>query len=147
MQKKIIILIAGMCLLSGCSNGSSEPEVIIKSLNIGSAISSAKELTTLKYEYVDFGQYEKGAEKVSIPFIGDKEIPLTKDEIIFTYSGTICVGFNLEEIVPVVDEESRIITVKIPEPIVLSHTPNHEAEKYYEIKGSVLTSRQDAVNT
>ncbi|GEM_PF-4965749 len=39
-----------------------------------------------------------------------------------------------------------VLPLSIPEPVVLSHTPNPDASNYYELKGSVLTSRTDAVN-
>ncbi len=141
IKKKTMLLLVSACLLTcGCSQQKTE------SLNVFSAISTARELTTLKYEYMDFGTYQKDAETVSLPIIGEKEIPLTKDEFIFTYGGTICIGFHLEDIVPVVDENTKTITVKIPEPVILSHTPNHEAEKTYVIKNSVMTSTNEAID-
>ena len=117
----------------------------MKSLNISSVISSARELTTLKYEYTDFGVYEE--DTADIPLLGKVGIPLTKNEFIFTYGGTICVGFQLKDVIPQVDVENKIITIEVPEPIVLSHTPNHDSDGVYVIKNSILTSSQEEITS
>ncbi|HAJ97565.1 MAG TPA: hypothetical protein DCO72_07500 [Ruminococcus sp.] len=145
-MRKSYRLIFPFLLFALCACGKkAEPQVDIKTLNVSSVISSARELTTLKYEYTDFGTYEREAEKIDIPLIGKADIPMTKEEFIFTYGGTICVGFQLEDVVPQVDEENKVITIEVPEPIVLSHTPNHDADGVYVIKNSIKTNTSEKI--
>ena len=70
MSARRLLTAAALLLLipfTGCGQGSPEP--ILSSLNVSTAISSARELTTLKYEYTDFGSYEREADTVKVPIL------------------------------------------------------------------------------
>ena len=136
--KKLSVLLVSVCMLTtGCSQQKT------KALNILSAISTARELTTLKYDYVKLDTYEIDTNSVlsSVPIIGD----LQKTQVLYTCAGTICVGFQLEDIVPVVDETAKTITVKVPEPVILSDTTSSDKEKIYFVKDSKFTSTQEKI--
>ena len=138
----IAVLFAAALLTTGCSSSKQS------SLSIGSVIKTEKELSTLTYEYTDFGVYQVEAKTVDIPLIGTANIPLTDDEVFFTYGGAIKVGFKLDDIEPEVDEATKTITITVPEPTILSHTPNHDVEKMYIPKERVLgTSSEERFNS
>lgn len=144
MRTAALITSLGICFgITGC--GKKEPEEAVRSLNISGTISAAKELTTLKYEYTDFGVYEKEANQVSLPVLGTVDVPLTKDQLIFTFGGTISIGFDLNDVTETVDDTAKTITIEIPEPTVLSHTPNHDVEQVYSLQQSITTSTTDQI--
>ena len=95
--------------------------------------------------YQNFGTYERDAQTVNIPGFGSAAIPLTKEEFIFTYGGTICVGFDLTDIVPVVNEVQKTITIQVPEAKILSHTPDHTKDDVYIISQSVMSSTKEKI--
>lgn len=155
MMKKVIIIAVAALLIVVTAFGIfsffnkgveiQTPEEVIHTLSVASSISSVQELTTLKYEYQDFGTYKREAQTVNIPGLGAAAIPLTKEEFIFTYGGTICVGFDLTDIEPVVDEEQKTITIQIPEAKVLSHTPDHKKDHVYIISQSIMSSTSEKI--
>jgi len=145
MKTLAVIGLAGL-MMTGCKKDNNDPEVIMSSINVGNTISKAGELVTLKYEYTDFGTYEKDSDSINMPFGLDINIPLTKEKIIFTYGGTISVGFDLKDIVPEVDSDAKTISVKVPEAKILAHTPNPDASKQYVIKDSVMTNTNETLD-
>ncbi|MBP3761487.1 MAG: DUF4230 domain-containing protein [Ruminococcus sp.] len=155
MINKKLDLIISMALLSsacltGCSNpfkpSVSEGEVTVKTNTVAVEINLASELTTLKYKYTDVGKYEKDSKQINL-FGESIDIPLTQDSIIFTYGGTICVGFDLKDgFEQKCDTKKKILKITIPEPKVLSHTPNPEVEHPYSVeKSKFLKPSQDEV--
>ena len=149
MNQKIAVTAVIACaalLLTACGS-EKQAEVQMHSLSIGNVIKAEKELSTLTYDYTDFGVYKVEAKSIDLPLLGKTDIPLTDDEVFFTYGGSVKVGFQLEDITPVVDEEAKTITVEVPEPAILSHTPDHDAEKIYIPKEHVLgTSSEERFN-
>jgi hypothetical protein len=122
--------------------GRKKSDIPEHALDVATVIRTEHELSTLTYVYSDVGRYETEKKK-----IGNFEIPLTDDEFLFTYGGEIKVGFKLDDVTPVVNEAAKTITVEVPEPVVLSHTPNHNVEHAYDMKGVVLgTSAEDRFN-
>lgn len=116
----------------------------ISSINVNGAISKNAELITMKYEYESFGDSEIAAKNVDLGLF-NVDIPFTEDHKIFTYGGTICVGFDLKDVEPIVDEEKLTITVNIPAPQILSHTEKRENQKVYSIKNNIFNSEDQAI--
>ena len=71
-----------------------EPEVKIDKQTVKEMVAPAGELVTYKYFYTDAGTYEK-SQKFSDT---DITIPFTTDKTIYTYSGTISAGIDMEEV-------------------------------------------------
>lgn len=97
----------------------------------------ASELVAIKYNYEQFDTYEKAKEvtlnkkKVDIPF--------TKDQIVFTYGGTIFMGIDLKEVKFDIDNEKKIIVCSLPEIKIISHETDESKFQEYEIKNSIFT--------
>ncbi len=84
-------------------------------VEIESAMSRIGELTTVSYDYsgVTFASdYSQ---------IIDWDVPFTRNMLAVEYDGTIRAGYTVSDIEFVVDDESQIITVTLPEMEVFSH--------------------------
>ncbi len=115
-----------------------EPEVKIDKQTVKEAIAPAGELVSYKYFYTDAGTYEKSQKFTD----SDIVIPFTTDKTIYTYSGTINAGIDMDEIEYDVDNEKKDIIVYLPEPKVLSHELDESSFKTYDVKKSIFTSSE-----
>ncbi len=94
----------------------------------------AAELVTAQYHYKDAGTYEN-YEKLF-----GKKFGFMTDKFVFTYSGVVSVGIELDDIVFTVDDENKTIDIKLP-PIEIKH--NEVDEKSFETpyeKDSIFAS-------
>lgn len=69
----------------------------------------ASDLITSKYIYKDADTYENYKK------LFDKRVPFTTDKVVFTYEGTVSVGIDLSEVKYEIDNENKIISIKLPE--------------------------------
>ena len=146
MNKIVASAIAGVvCLGVGVGLG-----LVLKSNNDDSGIVSieeeldtivlkeilkpASELVSLKYCYTDADVYEKN-KNVSV-FGYDATIGT--DKTVFTYDGVINAGIDISEVNYIIDNNSRTITIDIPEPEIFSHEINENSFKFFDVKNSVF---------
>ncbi|MDD7281061.1 DUF4230 domain-containing protein [Floccifex sp.] len=59
------------------------------------------------------------------------DIPLTTSHLIYSYDFEIKAGFNVDEIKPVVNEEKKTVTIKMPKAEILSNEIKLETFKVY----------------
>ena len=90
----------------------------------------ASELVTLKYYYTDADEYERHKELFSI------SLPGTTNHFVFVYSGIISAGIDFSAVEYQITEEPRTITVKLPEPSILSHEMKEKDFKFYDVSTS-----------
>lgn len=109
-----------------------EEETIITSETVESALKEAKELTTLKYHYKNIASFENSQE-----FQGMK-IPFTTKRFLYTYEGEIHAGVDLDEAKVKVDEEGKIINIKLPKTKILSHDIDEDSVMFYDEKNSIF---------
>lgn len=127
---RIISLIVCPCLLAvttSCSKATEEDKI-----NVSSVFSEVAEITTLKYEYTDIYEYKEDGKQIF-----GHNVPLTTDDWVIVYGGTICLGYDLQDVTPVVDETNKTITVTVPKLEALSNTENAEVQKFIPIKNSI----------
>ncbi|MBR3042551.1 MAG: DUF4230 domain-containing protein [Eubacterium sp.] len=113
-----------------------EPEVKIDKQTVKESIAPAGELVSYKYFYTDAGTYEKSQKFTDT----DITIPFTTDKTVYTFSGTINAGIDMEEIEYDVDNEKKTIIVYLPEPQILSHELDESSFQTYDVKKSIFTS-------
>ncbi len=109
-----------------------EEEESLTVVRLEESIKDAQELVTLKYCYKDVAIYEQSKK------IKGTTIPLTTDRFLYTYTGEIKAGIDLEKIKIELDEQNKKIMVLLPSPEILSHTINPTGEEY-DVKNSIFT--------
>lgn len=111
------------------------PEIKVNKATIMESLKLCAELTTIKYEYADIGDYTKDKklfDKITIPF--------TTDKTIYAYKGVISIGIkDLDKSTIEVDEENKVIKVVLPKLEILSHELLNDKLKTYDIKKSMFT--------
>lgn len=98
------------------------------------ATNKAEKMVTQEVTYEKVGHYSKSKK------VFGKIIPLTKDDILFTFEATIYVGVNLENAEYSVDNENKVITVTLPKAEIISHEINEDSFAYHTVKDSIFTS-------
>ena len=88
-------------------------------------IEPASELVTGKYYYTNAVSDE------DVISIGGLNLPGTKNKYVFTYDGTLSAGYDLSEATVDVDNDSKTISISLPEIKILSSEVNEES---FEIK-------------
>lgn len=84
--------------------------------NIEEIIKPAAELISTKYYYKDADTDENYKE-----FLG-KKMPLTKSEVVFTYSGTVSIGIDMSKIkIEPVEPTKKEIHIQLPEVEILAN--------------------------
>lgn len=109
-----------------------DPEVIVTAATLREVVAPAAELTAYKYYYTDVDTYEKSQK------IWKFKVPFTTDKSVFSYSGEIGAGIDLDDAEFTVEDKS--ITVTLPKPDVLYHELDEKSFQSYDIKNSVFTS-------
>lgn len=101
-------------------------------------VAPASELITYKYYYTDSGSYKK--EKKLSDY--DMTIPFTTDELIYTASGTISAGIDVDKIEFDVDNDNQKIVITMPEPRIIAHELDEDSFQTYDVKNSIFTSSE-----
>ena len=74
-------------------------------------------------------------------------IPLTQSKSIFSYDGIIKAGYDFSKIQIIVDEYDRVVTVKLPEPIIFSNEIDPNSLRIFDERQSIFTPlRLDDMN-
>ena len=94
----------------------------------------AEKMVTQEVEYEKIGHLTKSKKVLG------KNIPLTKDDILFTFKATIYIGVDLEKAEYEVDNEKKVISITLPEAEIIAHEVDDESFEYHTIKDSFLTS-------
>ena len=113
-----LAVLCGAALVSflyGVAKGAEEEPPVVTSDLLGEQLRSVQELTTVAYYYTNMGRFEN-----QVDFYGWK-VPFTTKSFIVSYDGVIKAGVNLEEVSVEVNEESKTVTVTLPESKILSH--------------------------
>lgn len=102
---------------------------------VESAIKPVGDLITSEYHYKDAGVYEDYK-----TFFGAR-VPLTTDKQVFTYKGTVKLGYDFEKIEYEIDNENKKISVILPELEILSNEIHHDSFEVVDSKNSILNSQ------
>lgn len=126
----IVVLVIAVAFFAGMSVMKHRSETKITSSFLINKLETAKELTTLKYQYTNIGQFEN-----QNTFYG-YAIPFTEKHFFVSYEGTIHAGVDLSEIQAEVKGKS--ITITLPKAKILSHEINEDSLKIYNEKTSIF---------
>ncbi|BFL72617.1 MULTISPECIES: DUF4230 domain-containing protein [Anaerococcus] len=99
---------------------------------VESSLKEVKELTTLKYHYKNVASFESSQQ-----FQGIK-LPFTTKSFLYTYEGDINAGVDLDQANASVDENNKIITIKLPDAKILSHDIDEDSIMIFDEKNSVF---------
>lgn len=91
---------------------------------------SVQELTTVKYNYTNMGQFEN-----SNTFYGYK-IPFTSKKFIISYDGSVNIGVNLADMDVTMD--SNKIKIKLDHAKILSHEIYEDSLKIFDEQNSIF---------
>ena len=97
-------------------------------------IRRVRQLVVLEYHYKNVGELKDQKDFRGIP------IPFTGRKILYTFKGVIKAGVNMGEIVPFVDEETKTVTLTIPEGRIISHEMPPEEVKPYDESTSLFSN-------
>ena len=67
-------------------------------------------------------------------------IPLTTDKVVFTYTGTIYAGIDLNQVTFDVNNESKTIYITLPQPQKIAHEINTSSYQFETVSNSIFTS-------
>lgn len=99
---------------------------------VESSLKEVKKLTTLKYHYKNVASFESSQQ-----FQGIK-LPFTTKSFLYTYEGDINAGVDLDQANASVDENNKIITIKLPDAKILSHDIDEDSIMIFDEKNSVF---------
>lgn len=131
----ILLLIAVIILLLKKPFGNSliKDETKLSVITLKEAVEPASELVTSKYIYKDLNTYEDSKK------IKNFKLPFTTDKLYYTYTGTICVGIDINELDFKINKRKETITVKMPKTKIISHELNTDDFEAFNIKDSIFT--------
>ena len=94
----------------------------------------AKDALSMKYHYSDSDQYEYYSEW------GSFRVPFTTESARFTYDGVIVAGIDPSKIEIAADNLLNLITVKLPEPEIISNDLDEDSIRYYDVHSPLFGS-------
>ncbi|WP_019132547.1 DUF4230 domain-containing protein [Peptoniphilus obesi] len=129
--KKFSLLLFVICifLFLGLSLRPKEKTEIDSNI-IKNKLVSVQELTTVKYNYTNMGQFEN-----SNTFYGYK-IPFTSKKFIISYDGSVNIGVNLADMDVTID--SNKIKIKLDHAKILSHEIYEDSLKIFDEQNSIF---------
>ncbi len=132
----LILVIACGCFIFGMiyQNNHSQEESVpaINSVQIVQEVQAIGELATVKYIYTDMGKFEDSQQ-----FKG-YDIPLTTKSFILSWNGTIKAGVDTENIQIDIDEATKTIVVRVPEPRILSHETDENSIEIFDETNNIF---------
>lgn len=126
----VLILLVGGAFFIGMNKMKKDLTPNISSALISNKLVAVKELTTVKYNYRNMGQFENQS-----TFYGWK-VPFTDKKFIVTYDGTISAGVDLENLDIKID--AHTINIKVPQAKILSHEIDEKTIKVFDEKNSIF---------
>ena len=125
-------LIAALRANNGTNNNNRSVPVITSD-TIKEQLNSIQELVTQEYIYTNS---DKGEDSDKWIFGWDR--PFSEKSYIVTYDGSIKTGIDLSEVTVEVDEDSRTITVVLPDSKITDNIVDQESVVYYNIKNGLF---------
>lgn len=138
-----IVVLCVLLLLSLAENfslsdeSSESEEQSVSGKIIGESVSALSQLTTTEYDYTIIDEF-RNSRKIDF-FIVDTNIPLTEKSFIISFDGIIKYGVDLSEIgTPVIDDENKTITIKMPKIIMISHEIDEDSIQYWDEENNLF---------
>ena len=94
------------------------PEIQVSIQSLNERIAHAGKLTSSEYFYTVSATFNKQSRVFNTSIV----VPFSKDTVIYTLSGVIGAGVNLNDVTFEVDNDKKQISIIMPNPYILSHT-------------------------
>ena len=101
---------------------------------ISSEIRNIAELATVEYLFTDAAQFSDSKE------IKGWSIPLTEKSFLMKWNGVIKAGINVDDIDVDVDNENMIITLTMPEAVILSYDVDESSVEVLDEKDNIFNN-------
>ncbi len=101
---------------------------------ISSEIRNIAELATVEYLFTDAAQFSDSKE------IKGWSIPLTEKSFLMKWNGVIKAGINVDDIGVDVDNENMIITLTMPEAVILSYDVDESSVEVLDEKDNIFNN-------
>ena len=128
-----IVLILILALLSGTVFWSVRTVSTVRSKTTDLGLKSIGELATQVGYYTNVQVIENSREVLGIV------VPFTQSSYIYSYNGIVKVGFDFEAIQVISDDAGRTITVRLPEPMVISNDIDEDSLEVYNETKNIFT--------
>ena len=106
---------------------------VVTSTQIKAQLNSVKKLITKEYIYTGAAKQEANKK-----WIFGWDMPFSDTTLVIMYDGTIIAGVDLNKINPAINEETRTITILVPEATILSHDLPQETIRIVDQKESLF---------
>jgi hypothetical protein len=100
--------------------------------HVDEILAPASDLITTKYSYTDADVYENYKELFNV------RLPITTNKVVFTYSGTLGFGIDMSKLSSFLDNDSRIITIVLPELEIKYNEIDPESFEYYNVSTTIF---------
>lgn len=121
-------------LLDGESRDSKDDNVTLTAETLYEIIRPNAKLVSADYTYSNIATVSDYRD------IKDIIIPLTTDKVVFTYTGTIYAGIDLNQVHFDVNNDSKTIYITLPQPKKIAHEINTDSYQFETVKDSIFTS-------
>lgn len=112
------------------SNPTSETTITVS--NVKTELKEAKDLVSTKVFYKDADTYEN--HKTAF----DVKMPFTSTNAVFTYTGTVLIGVNLDNVYTNIDNDNKTITITLPSVEILANDIDFDSFEYYKDDQSIF---------
>ena len=109
---------------------------IVSVSHVEEIIKPASELITTRYYYTDADIFEDYKQVLG------RRLPFTTNKTVFTYEGTVGLGFDFSEITVEIDSDQRMITLTLPAVHVVSNEINADSFRYFDVSNSVFNQTE-----
>ena len=154
---KLILLVAVLCIAgswyyfeiyskqktpieNGDNSGIIQEETLVSGETISSGIREMGELNTAEY-YFSRTENVENTKQLDLTSLGidfKADIPLTTNSFTYSYDGEIKAGIDFTQVTVEVDNETKTITVKLPETKITSSEIDPDSYKLYSVTNNIL---------
>lgn len=126
----ITMLVCAAILFAGINIGQKKQDNHIDSASLSASLNDVQQLVTVEYDYTNMAIYDSSKQ------INGWNIPFTNSKFILTYDGVIKAGLDFSALQIEVNE--KVITVTLPEPIIIAHEIDENSVQIMDEKYSIF---------
>lgn len=126
----ITMLVCAAILFAGIHIGQKKQDNHIDSASLSASLNDVQQLVTVEYDYTNMAIYDSSKQ------INGWNIPFTNSKFILTYDGVIKAGLDFSALQIEVNE--KVITVTLPEPIIIAHEIDENSVQIMDEKYSIF---------
>ncbi len=109
-----------------------EKEAVITGATMQSGINDIGKLVTAEYYFTHVENHKSNLQVIGL------DLPLTSSSFIFSYDGSVLAGIDFGNIKIDKDDETRIITVSLPKPEIISSAVDPDSFQLYDERNNIF---------